>query len=188
MERTIFEFSGKPNRAIICEQLEKVASKKKHNLCLIVMPPFMKNDYPAIKVQAARLEMLTQVMIESHLRNRKGLRSIATKILLQIIAKRGNTLWTPKSKFTPSDTMLVGFETAKAQKGHVLGACATINSTFSSIYSCHCNYEGVEDKFQAMVKLSVTATKAYMDRNKKTPKEAVVFMNTCPADQIRLYH
>jgi hypothetical protein len=36
--------------------------------------------------------MLTQVVIEATL-NKKGLQSIATKILLQIIAKRGNTLW-----------------------------------------------------------------------------------------------
>jgi len=36
-------------------------------------------------------------MTEAKLRN-KNAQSICTKVLLQIIAKRGNTLWVPQSK------------------------------------------------------------------------------------------
>ena len=41
--------------------------------------------------------MICQIVTDGTLR-KKNLQSIATKVLLQIIAKRGNTLWVPKSK------------------------------------------------------------------------------------------
>ena len=40
---------------------------------------------------------------------KKNLQSIATKILLQIIAKRGNTLWVPKVPANLGTTMMVAF-------------------------------------------------------------------------------
>jgi hypothetical protein len=55
----------------------------------------MKNDYKKIKHESiTNLHLLTQVVTEGTLR-KKNLQSIATKILLQIVAKRGNTLWVP---------------------------------------------------------------------------------------------
>ena len=62
------------------------------------------------------------------------MQSIATKILLQIIAKRGNTLWVPRVPSGLPSTMMIAFETVKERKS-TLGMCATINSTFSSIFS-----------------------------------------------------
>lgn len=66
---------------------------------------------------------------------KNNLRSIATKILLQIIAKRGNTLWVPKVPKNIGNVMLVAFETAKGGSQTTLGMCATLNSAFSSIFS-----------------------------------------------------
>ena len=40
---------------------------------------------------------------------KKNLLSIATKILLQIIAKRGNTLWVPKIPSSLASTMMIAF-------------------------------------------------------------------------------
>lgn len=55
------------------------------------------------------MECLSQVVVEATLR-KKGLQSIATKILLQIVAKRGNILWVPQiSVQTDFSAMLVGF-------------------------------------------------------------------------------
>ena len=39
--------------------------------------------------------MVSQIFTEGKLRG-KNVQSIATKVLLQIIAKRGNTLWCPR--------------------------------------------------------------------------------------------
>jgi hypothetical protein len=55
----------------------------------------MKNDYKHIKSDTIRKDkMITQFTTEGTL-SKKGFQSIATKILLQILAKRGNTLWVP---------------------------------------------------------------------------------------------
>jgi hypothetical protein len=96
----------------------------------------MKSQYKKVK-QAALIssKIICQVATEGTLR-KKNFQSIATKILLQIIAKRGNTLWVPKSNSKINDSMLVGFDHAKISGNKFsISLCATINSTFSSIYS-----------------------------------------------------
>ena len=78
--------------------------------------------------------MVSQCAVESTLR-KKNLQSVATKILLQMIAKRGNTLWVPKLSVFLSDTLIMGFDKSKAHKGSVLSCCGTMNETFSSVFS-----------------------------------------------------
>ncbi len=75
---------------------------------------------------------------------KKNAQSIATKILLQIIAKRGNTLWVPKTKGKLEDTMLVGIDNGALPGGkNILAACGTVNSTFTSIYTKSVEYKGL---------------------------------------------
>ena len=76
------------------------------NIALIVIPPNMKSQYKRIK-EASLLEnkLVCQVAVEATLR-KKNAQSIATKILLQIIAKRGNTLRVQKNKAKIEETML----------------------------------------------------------------------------------
>lgn len=58
----------------------------------------MKTQYKRIKeVSLVNNKLVCQVMTEAKLKN-KNAQSISTKVLLQIIAKRGNTLWVPQSK------------------------------------------------------------------------------------------
>lgn len=64
------------------------------NICLIVLPTSMKNDYKKLKASAIENGIVTQVITDATMR-KKNLQSIATKVLLQIIAKRGNVLWVP---------------------------------------------------------------------------------------------
>jgi len=73
--------------------LEKV-NESECNICLIIIPNYLKNDYKKIKKTSLKMEMITQVFTEAKLVN-KNAQSIATKVLLQIIAKRGNILWAP---------------------------------------------------------------------------------------------
>ena len=56
--------------------------------------------------------MVTQVVTEGTLR-KKNLQSIATKVLLQMIAKRGNTLWVPKHNCDLDSLMMAAFDTSK---------------------------------------------------------------------------
>lgn len=87
--------------------------------------------------------MVCQVACESTLR-KKNAQSIATKILLQIIAKRGNTLWVPKTQSKISDIMLIGIDNGPISGGkNILTACGTVNSTFTSIYTKSVEYTGL---------------------------------------------
>lgn len=111
------------------------------------------------------IQIVTQVVTEMTLR-KKGIQSIATKILLQIIAKRGNTLWVPETTFKFSNTMLLGFDTAKSTSGStVISGISTINSTFSSLFSTHRSYDGGERKFASMIELALSCMGAYVARN-----------------------
>lgn len=114
--------------------LKRASDKEECNICLIVLPNQLKTQYKKIKTLALlNSKMICQITTEGTLR-KKNIQSIATKILLQIIAKRGNTLWVPKIPTGLVNTMLIAFESAKAKK-NTLGMCATLNSTFSSIFS-----------------------------------------------------
>ncbi len=65
------------------------------NIVVVILPGQLKNEYKRIKkTSIVNIEIVTQVVTELTLR-KKGFLSIATKILLQVIAKRGNTLWVP---------------------------------------------------------------------------------------------
>jgi hypothetical protein len=87
--------------------------------------------------------------------------------LLQIIAKRGNTLWVPKTKNSISNAMMAGFENAKISGSkYTLSLCATISSTYSSIFSKNIVYDGVDNKFNTMSSLMMLAIGAYVSRNK----------------------
>jgi hypothetical protein len=96
---------------------------------------------------------------------KKNLQSIATKILLQIIAKRGNTLWVPETGQKIENAMLLGFDYAKSGNRTFVSACSTINSTYSSLYSKHDVCEQASDKFRVMKMLALDCIKGYNERN-----------------------
>lgn len=101
---------------------------------------------------------------------KKGLQSIATKVLLQIIAKRGNILWVPRISIDLQfSAMLVGFEQAKVGDKTILAMCATINSTYSLVYTSTTTYQGAENKYLAMRVLLANGLKAFAERNKGVP-------------------
>ena len=105
------------------------------NICMVILPNNLKNNYKDLKFDTIKREkMVTQVVTEATL-NKKNLQSVATKVLLQIIAKRGNTLWIPEIDSSIKETMLLGFDSAKCGNGTVLSASSTLSSTFSSIYT-----------------------------------------------------
>lgn len=131
-------------------------------------------------------KLVCQVAVESTLR-KKNAQSIATKILLQIIAKRGNTLWVPKSKARIDDTMLVGIDSGTLQGGrNIVAACGTVNSTFTSIYTKCVEFKGVEEKYGAVSKALMEIVNYYVDRNKNPPKDIILFTNSCSMDQVKI--
>jgi hypothetical protein len=158
------------------------------NICCIIIPNNMKEKYKQIKMSAiCKRELITQIFTDAKLRN-KNIQSIATKVLLQIIAKRGNTLWVPTSSQRIDGAMLVAYDTAKAGSTTVMGLCATINSTFSSVFSATATYESNQNRYIKMVELAMSSLEAYSNRNSKLPKEMIIFQNSCTGDQVSLFH
>ena len=90
---TLMQYSG-TSMYVIETEVNK-ALDKGAKICCIVIPVSLKNSYKNIKQFTIKQECVTQIVTEATLR-KKGLQSIATKVLLQIIAKRGNILWVPK--------------------------------------------------------------------------------------------
>jgi hypothetical protein len=90
-----YEINGRASVTSISKEIEN-CSANNHNICMIVIPSSLKTHYKQIKIKSIETnQMLTQVMLDTQF-GKKGFQSIATKILLQIIAKRGNTLWVPR--------------------------------------------------------------------------------------------
>jgi len=118
---------------------------------------------------------------------KKNIQSIATKILLQIIAKRGNTLWVPKIPPNLGETMMIAFESAKAGSNTTLAMCATVSSVFSSIYSTTMSYSSIDSKFNVMVNLTLKGVDAYCQKNKEIPSEVIIFNSSTSNDQIVMF-
>lgn len=90
------------SEADIIKAIDKaLESFSKCNILMPVLPSRLQNAYPGIKSAtleiAKKREILTQCVVEHTLR-KKGVQSIHTKLLLQILAKRGNILWVPSYK------------------------------------------------------------------------------------------
>ncbi len=154
------------------------------NAILAVIPNFMKNDYKKIK-KALTLEdgVVTQVLTEGKFRT-KTAQSIFTKVLLQILAKRGNTLWVPETTSGVKNVMLAGFDNTSK----LISICATVNSTYTSVFSSSKKIAGSSEKTPAMTDLVMEAIAAYFKRNKKQPQEVIIFNNSCSGDQVKAFH
>ena len=181
----VFEADKKDMREMQ-SQISKAISRD-CNICLIVLPSFWKHEYKKIKTfTVGEKEIATQVMLDSAFR-KKNAQSIFTKILLQILAKRGNILWVPSSPHKVDQCMLGAFDTAKATRKTALSCCATINSTFSSVHSQVKLFDDPDNKFNEMVGLVLGSLKAYMTRNSSLPKEVIYFLNACASSQLPIY-
>jgi hypothetical protein len=163
------EFDSRKALSMIEAMLKKAIDKEGCNICLIILPNQLKTQYKKIKILALlKSQIICQITTEGTLR-KKNLQSIATKILLQIIAKRGNTLWVPKIPSGLPATMMVAFESAKSGSVTTVSMCATLNSTFTSIFSRTSILKGSDNKFTLLGSLAMQAATAYVARNKEPP-------------------
>ena len=90
-------------------------------MILLIIPNSMKSRYKEIKGQALKYSLNTQLMVSSNLKN-YNLRIIATKILLQMLVKVGNTLWVPQIPEALSEKiMLIGLDTSGRRKKVITG-------------------------------------------------------------------
>lgn len=183
----IGDFESRRAISAIDKYVSRAAEQEGCNICLVIIPNQLKSQYKKIKEAClVNNSIICQIATEGTLK-KKNFRSIATKILLQMIAKRGNTLWVPQSIKKMEKTMLMAFDSSKCGKKNVLSGVATVNSTFSSICSRIEEFTGATDKLQGMFSLMMKLIDAYVSRNKQPPEEVIAFANSCSTDQVKLY-
>lgn len=105
---------------------------------LVVLPAKLKSGYKKLKkICCCDIGIPLQVVLDS-ISQKKEFQSIATKVLLQMAAKVGNTLWlpSPSETFSKSHVMLVGINSsAQSSSKKRIGICATTNKSFSNYFS-----------------------------------------------------
>ena len=79
----------------------------------------------------------TQVVLASTISRGKNLRSIVTKILIQMNAKLGGVPWSMSSMpFCDRPTMVVGLSMfSKRGSKNLMGMCASVNNTCNRFFS-----------------------------------------------------
>lgn len=128
----------------VLEVLERKAKEiNECNFCLIVLPAKFKTLYKDVKrVAIENVKIASQVLLDNTMK-KKNLKTIALKVLLQIIAKSGNVIWAAKPFATKPKMMVIAFYCSFI-KGHgnfyYLGACSTLDDHYSQIFSLSKKY------------------------------------------------
>lgn len=133
------EFSSRKGVEVIEDEL-RYRVKKDYNIYLIVLPNALKTSYKKIKkICLVDLKIVSQIVTQYTLGRQKEFNSIATKVLLQMAAKVGNTAWMPRPMDSLRDTkiMLVGVDSAadKNSRGKIIGFCASLNEGHTKYFS-----------------------------------------------------
>ena len=86
------------DRDVIAGMEKALKAHDNTNLLMVVIPGNLKNHYPRFKQELltvkAGKEVISQFVVENTLK-KKNPQSVHTKLLLQMLAKRGNILWVP---------------------------------------------------------------------------------------------
>ncbi|KAL1470729.1 hypothetical protein MTO96_024086 [Rhipicephalus appendiculatus] len=117
--------------------LHEIGGSGNLQLALIVVPNNRKDRYDMIKKQACvDLGIHTQVILSRTIGNRKNVRSVATKVAIQLNCKLGGEAWCLEIPL--SNTMVIGYDTYHdaGSRNRSAGAfVASMNRTFTRWYS-----------------------------------------------------
>jgi hypothetical protein len=182
------EFSTKKGIEVIEDEL-RYRSKKDYNIYLIVIPNSLKTSYKKIKkICLIDLKLNSQIVTQNTLQ-RKEFNSIATKVLLQMAAKIGNTLWVPRPMESLKNIkiMLVGVDSCpdKNSKNKIIGFCASLNESHTKYFSSTIVQDSSSTVLEKMKELMCKSIKAFTDENKCAPDEIIVLRDGCSSGEIR---
>ena len=181
------------DRDVISGMERAIKTYEEINILMIVIPNNLKTAYPRLKQELLTIkcgkEMLSQFVVDNTLK-KKGAQSIHTKLLLQMIAKRGNILWVPsfgkEMSAALNGTCIMGIDSASKGGISVMAGCATTNSTFSLLASSTIGLKGPEKKFTDMLSVATKCVDGYAARNKRAPEELIIFMLAVPVSYTHL--
>jgi len=120
-------------------ELESLNDQRKTKIILLLLPGQKGKGqyYNEIKrFTLSQMQVPTQVVLSTTISKGKNLRSIITKVLMQINAKVGGEPWAmDKMPFVDMPTCVISVDYYEKGPYPVMGVCLTLNKTFSK-YAC----------------------------------------------------
>ena len=155
-------------------------SRDSCNIFWIIIPNNFKTNYSSLKkiVLRAGIEKNSQICLTSTFQ-KKGFNSVMTKILLQMAAKVGNTLWLPKisSSIPSAGVMMIGIE-EYADSFHpgrtVLSFCSNTNRECSSFHSNFLMHSGSKTHINEIV---IPCLSEYLRCSNEAPSDILIIKN-----------
>lgn len=164
--------------------LHEVGGSGDLQLALIVVPNNRKDRYDMIKKQACvDLGIHTQVILSRTIGNRKNIRSVATKVAIQLNCKLGGEAWCLEIPL--ANTMVIGYDTYHdaGSRNRSAGAfVASMNRTFTRWYSrvsFHASHQELGSSLAQHLKDSLCK---YSQENNGTSPERIIFFRDGVSD------
>lgn len=159
-------------------------------MVVVIVPTNRKDRYDAIKkLTCVDHPVPSQVVISKTLSKKQGLKSVATKIMIQLNCKLGGEPWVvdiPLKKL-----MVVGFDTYhdSSSKGRsVGGVIASLNPALTRYYS-HCTFQHNHEELMNGLKVSMrSALGKYREVNGYLPERIIVYRDGVGDGQLKAVH
>lgn len=169
--------------------LEKILSSSCPELVFCIVPNNRSERYSAIKKKCI-LDRPTasQVLLHRTLQNR-NLRTIATKVAIQINCKLGGAPW--NIDLMSKNMMVIGFDVCHdpADKSNDFGAMvASLDANLSRFFSVVNPHVGGEELSTSFATNIENALQAYREKNKVLPSYIVIYRDGVGEGQIPQVH
>ncbi|KAH6929130.1 hypothetical protein HPB50_023840 [Hyalomma asiaticum] len=164
--------------------LHEVGSGGNLELALIVLPNNRKDRYDMIKKQACvDLGLHTQVILARTISNQRNMRSVATKVAMQLNCKLGGEAWCLDIPL--ANTMVVGYDIYHDSSSRMLSAgafVASMNRTLTSWYSRVAFHATHQELGGSLGRLLHDALLKYMQVNSGAAPDRIVFFRDGVSD------
>ncbi|KAF1743405.1 hypothetical protein MXB_3807, partial [Myxobolus squamalis] len=159
-----------------------------YDMAMFIIPPNRKEIYDAIKTACCVDNPLpTQVILSKTLQRQNALRSVATKVAIQMSVKRGGEPWVltiPSKK-----KMIVGIDVCHdtgSNRNSWLGFVASLNSTFTRYYSKAIRQPPRTEIADSLHALMKTALEQYHKFNECFPDAIIIYRDGVGDGQIEV--
>ncbi|XP_077504141.1 piwi-like protein 1 [Amblyomma americanum] len=164
--------------------LRQLASGGNIELALIVLPNSRKDRYDIIKKEACvDLGLHTQVILTRTISNRKNVRSVATKVAVQLNCKLGGEAWCLEIPLV--STMVIGYDTypdSSAPNRSAGAFVASMNKSLTRWYQRVSFYDTHEGLGKSLATLLRDALRKYSQCNDGASPDRIIFFRDGVSD------
>ncbi|XP_061163000.1 piwi-like protein 1 [Saccostrea echinata] len=158
-------------------------------LVMCILPNYQKSRYDHIKTLCCVTHPVpSQCVVKRTISNPKTLKSVATKIAIQINCKLGGFPWEVGNPLSRHAVMLVGIDTyhdSKTRNLSYAGVVCSTNPGFNCYYSKTLAQHPGEELLNGITVCIIAAMKKYHERNGYFPKRVIVYRDGVGDGQIQ---